>query len=108
MRIILQARAVMVHLLIRHKVKEFESWKAAFDAAFTFRKNAGESSFHLYRDIHDPSDVTLWFEWESAASAEEFVASEELARQMQLAGVEGTPEMRILHEMLSMRRTAAD
>lgn len=98
----------MVHLLIRHKVKDFTCWKAAFDAAFTFRKDAGESSFRLYQDMNDPLDVTLWFEWESAASAEAFVASEELARQMSLAGVEGKPEIRILHEMHAMRRTAAD
>jgi quinol monooxygenase YgiN len=98
----------MVHLLIRHKVKDFASWKAVFDAAFTFRKAGGESSFRLYQEINDPSDVTLWFEWESAASAEKFVASEELARQMKLAGVEGKPEIRILREMLAMRRTAAD
>jgi quinol monooxygenase YgiN len=98
----------MVHLLIHHKVKDFNSWKAAFDAAFAFRKDAGEASFRLYQEIDDPLDVTLWFEWESAESAEKFVASEELARQMKLAGVEGKPEIRIVHEMLAMRRTAAD
>jgi quinol monooxygenase YgiN len=98
----------MVNVLIRHRVKDFHNWKEVFDSAFTFRKDAGESSFRLYQDIHDPSDVTLWFEWESAESAQKFVASEELARQMKLAGVEGKPEIRILQEMHAMRRTAAD
>ncbi len=98
----------MVQILVHHKVKDFPSWKEVFDCAFTFRKDAGEVSFRLYQDIHDPADVTLWFEWESALSAEKFVASEELARQMKLAGVEGKPEIRVLHEMLAMRRTAAD
>jgi quinol monooxygenase YgiN len=98
----------MVHVLIHHKVKDFSSWKAAFDAAFTFRKDAGEVSFRLYQEINDPSDVTLWFEWESAESAEKFTASEELARQMKLAGVEGKIEIRIVRELLAMRRTAAD
>ena len=98
----------MVYVLIHHRVKDFPSWKAVFDSAFQFRKDAGEVSFRLYHDIHDAADVTLWFEWENALSAGNFVASEELARQMKLAGVEGTPEIRVLHEMLAMRRTAAD
>lgn len=98
----------MVHLLIRHKVADFDAWKAVFDSAFMFRKSAGEQSFHLYRDANDTSDLTLFFEWESAALAERFVKSDKLREEMRHAGVQGTPEIRIMHEVVAMRRTAAD
>jgi quinol monooxygenase YgiN len=98
----------MVNVLIHHKVKDFGSWKAAFDSAFMFRKDGGEVSFRIYHGVSDPNDITLWFEWESAAAAEKFVQSEELVRQMKLAGVEGKPDVSIVQEIMSMRRTAAD
>lgn len=98
----------MVHVLIRHKVSDFNKWKAEFDDAFMFRKNAGELAFHLYRDMTDPSDLTLLFEWESAESAQKFLGSEQLKREMNKAGVQGEPELRVLHEMVTMRKTAAD
>jgi quinol monooxygenase YgiN len=103
-----RSEQAMVHVLIRHKVADFNSWKAVFDGAFMFRKNAGECSFHLFRDNSDPSDLTLVFEWESSEMAQRFLGSEQLKREMAHAGVLGEPEMRILHEMVTMRRTAAD
>jgi hypothetical protein len=98
----------MVHVLIRHKVANFETWKAAFDAAFMMRKSAGECSFRLYHDVNDRSDLTLFFEWESAAMAERFLKSDQLKTEMQKAGVQGQPEYHILRELVAMRRTAAD
>ncbi len=98
----------MVNVTVHHKVKDFHSWKAVFDSAFMLRKDAGEESCRLYQDIDDPNDITLWMEWESVESAEKFLKSGELARQMQLAGVDGKPHIHILQEMHMMRRTAAD
>lgn len=98
----------MVIVLIHHKVNDFSRWKAVFDSAFMFRKDSGETSFRIYHDVSDPNDLTLWFEWESVASAQKFVKSEELVRQMELAGVEGKPDICVVQEIVSMRRTAAD
>lgn len=98
----------MVNLHVHHKVQDFHSWKLVFDAAFDFRKRAGEESVRVYQDINDPNDLTLWFEWESAESAKKFLQSDELARQMRLAGVDGTPHFHVLHEFHAMRKTAAD
>lgn len=98
----------MVHVLVRHRVANFEAWKAVFDEAFMLRKSAGERNFHLYREVNDPSDLTLFFEWESAAMAERFLQSDQLKTAMQKAGVQGEPEFHILQELVTMRRTAAD
>jgi quinol monooxygenase YgiN len=98
----------MVHVLIHHKVASFEAWKAVFDSAFMMRKAAGERSFHLYHDVADPLDLTLFFEWESANMAERFLKSDQLKNEMQKAGVQGELECHILQELVTMRRTAAD
>lgn len=98
----------MVTVLIRHKVADFKAWKAVFDSAFTFRKSSGENGFHLLRNMSDPSDLTLLFEWDSAERAEKFLNSDQLRRSMKEAGVQGEPEKRILLEVVTMRRTAAD
>ncbi len=98
----------MVHVLIHHKIANFETWKSVFDAAFMMRKAGGERSFHLFHDVADPNDLTLFFEWESAAMAERFLTSEQLKSEMKKAGVQGEPEFHILQELVSMRRTAAD
>ena len=76
----------MVHVLMRHRVANFATWKTVFDAAFMLRKAAGERSFRLYHDVTDPSDLTLFFEWESAAMAERFLKSDQLKNEMQTAG----------------------
>ncbi|HYG99305.1 MAG TPA: antibiotic biosynthesis monooxygenase [Terriglobales bacterium] len=98
----------MVTVLIRHKVADFNTWKASFDAAFSLRKASGENSFRLYRDATDPSALTLLFEWDTAEHADKFLKSEELRLEMKHAGVLGDPEMRVLLEVVAMRRTAAD
>lgn len=98
----------MVTVLIRHKVADFNAWKAVFDSAFTFRKASGENSFHLYRDATDPADLTLLFEWDSPDRARKFLESDQLRQSMKEAGVQGEAEKRVLLEVVTMRRTAAD
>lgn len=98
----------MVHVLIRHKVASFEAWKAVFDAAFMMRKSAGECSFRVYHDVRDPSNLTLFFEWDTADRADRFMKSDEVRAEMKKAGVQGEPEIQIMQELVSMRRTAAD
>lgn len=98
----------MVTVLIRHKVADFNAWKAVFDSAFTFRKASGENSFHLFRSATDPQDLTLLFEWDNAERAQQFLNSDRLRQSMKEAGVQGVPEERILFEVFAMRRTSAD
>lgn len=98
----------MVTVLIRHKVADFNTWKAHFNSVFTFRKSQGECNFHVFCDDADPSMLTLVCEWENAELAKKFFASEDLKKEMKRSGVVGEPEIHVVHEMVAMRRTAAD
>jgi hypothetical protein len=52
------------YLLVRHKVTDFSTWKAAYDAHLPARQKAGLKQEHLLRSIDDPNEVILLFEAE--------------------------------------------
>jgi quinol monooxygenase YgiN len=98
----------MVHVLIHHKVADFNAWKENFDSAFNFRHAGGETAYYIYRDCDDPNSVTMMCEWESLEHAKKFFASEQLKSEMRKAGVQGEPRVHYMVEVRSMRRTSAD
>ena len=98
----------MINVLIHHKVADYASWKAVFDAAIDFRQKGGERSCHIFSAVGDANDLTLLFEWESLEKAQQFTTSEELRKRMSQAGVAGRPDIRFLAEMYTVRRSAAD
>lgn len=88
----------MGHVLIIHAVKDYEAWKAIFDAASSIRKAAGEKSYHLLREEHDPKIVVHFSSWSSLAEARSFFESEELVEIRRRAGVE-EPQFMYLHAL---------
>ncbi len=98
----------MINVLIHHEVADYTTWKAAFDAAFDWRRKSGERSCHIFRSAGSVNDLTLFFEWESLEKARAFVASEELKAKMASAGVKGAPRVDFLSEVHSVHRSAAD
>lgn len=85
-------------LVIRHKVQNYRSWKAAFDKHATFRKNHGCKGGKLYRSSQDPSEVVIVFEWDDLKKAKAFTQSDDLRERMTNAGVIGAPEFSFLEE----------
>jgi len=98
----------MVHVIVRHKVADFNKWKQAFDSHLNMRMGAGETGYRVFHAVEDPRDVTLLTDWESIESARRFMTSADVRRAMQNAGVVGEPEMHYLQDALSVRRTSAD
>lgn len=98
----------MVHVLVHHKVADFNRWKEAFDAHIIARKRAGEIGFHVFHNMQDARDIFLLLDWESADQAKKFMSSVELRERMQQAGVEGTPEIQYLEDARAVHRSAAD
>jgi hypothetical protein len=52
----------MFYLLVRHKVRAIEKWKAAFDAHEEARAQAGMRTRFLSRNIDDPNKIIRLFE----------------------------------------------
>lgn len=98
----------MINLLIHHEVADYTAWKAAFDAAFEWRRKNGECGCRIFRSNGNVNDLTLFFEWESLEKARAFMASDELKARMANAGVKGAPRADFLTEVHSVRRSAAD
>lgn len=98
----------MVNVLVRHRVTDLPRWKQVFDEHLSMRKAGGELTFRIYHNHDDPTDLTLFFEWETLDMARRYFSSDPLKTGMQLAGVSGKPEIVYLDEVRVLRRTAAD
>jgi quinol monooxygenase YgiN len=98
----------MIQVLVHHKVVDYSSWRSVFDAALDFRHSGGECSCRIFRKTGNPNDLTLLFEWDDVDKAKHYMASDELRKKMQQAGVMGVPEIEYLAEMYTVRRSAAD
>ena len=83
----------MSHLLIRHKIGDFDTWKRAYDEHRVARNVAGLKEVHLLRGVSDPNDIVLLFEARDLDKARVFARSDDLRQAMQGAGVIGTPEI---------------
>ena len=98
----------MIHVLVRHKVADYNRWKEVFDSHLNARKHAGETGFRLFQSVDDPREVVLLLDWESVDEARRFMTSDELRKRMQEAGVIGSPEVQYVEDARTLRRTAAD
>jgi quinol monooxygenase YgiN len=89
----------MSKMLVHHKVKDFNAWKAVYDSNADVRAANGELSDKIYRDESDPNSLTILFGWDSFENARKFVQSPELKATMEKAGVLGPPDVHFLTEV---------
>jgi quinol monooxygenase YgiN len=90
----------MHHTLIIHEVKDYLDWKLVFDRAADIRKQAGELSYQVLRDEHDPNKIVHFSLWISTAAARTFFESSELVEIRAKAGVK-SPEFIYLQQLES-------
>jgi quinol monooxygenase YgiN len=98
----------MVHVLVRHKVSDYNRWKETFDSHLNTRKRAGELGFRLFHATDDPRDIVVLLDWQTVDEARKFMDSDELRSAMTKAGVVGSPEIQYLEDARTVHRTAAD
>lgn len=83
----------MAHLVIRHRVANFDSWLPGFQASHAARKQAGFTGHLILRDATDPNLVTAVLAVEDLERAKAFVSSPALHEAMARAGVQGPPDV---------------
>src|SRR5207245_2476613 len=54
----------MVHVFIRHKVKDYGSWRQVFDGFAAKRREGGEVAFKIAAVSGEPNNLCLFFEWQ--------------------------------------------
>ena len=86
----------MIHVLIRHKVKNYSSWKLVFDQFIETRRAGGEIAFSIFHPSEEPNHLFLLFEWDNLANANQFIGSSQLKEAMQEGGVTESPEIQFL------------
>jgi hypothetical protein len=86
----------MNHLLIRHKVSDFATWKASYDTHAVSRAAAGLTELHLLRSIDNPNEVVMLFSVADLNTAKAFTGSDDLRTAMQQAGVTDKPDVYFL------------
>ena len=83
----------MPHILIRHKVRDFATWKPVYEDHRPAREAAGLRDLHLWQNTDDPTEVVILFEAADVDRAKEFAASPDLKAKMEEAGVVGAPDI---------------
>jgi hypothetical protein len=87
----------MAFLLIRHKVRDFNTWKTGYDAHLPKRIEAGLTEKYLLRSADDSNEVVILFEAEDLDRAKAFAASADLREKMQEVGVVDKPDIYFLN-----------
>ena len=84
--------------LVRRKVADFSTWKAAYDAYLPIRQKAGLKEKYVLHNIDDPNEVITLFELEDVQKAREFFDSADLRGKMQQAGTADKPDFYLLSD----------
>lgn len=89
----------MPHLIIRHKIEDYDRWKPVFDEHGPTRAEFGSTGYQLMRSADDPNELFMLFEMRDLDRAKELVSSDDLREKMQDAGVAGQPDFYFLEEV---------
>ncbi len=83
----------MIHVFIRHAVREYWSWRQSYEEAKPVCAQNGAKSATVYQSIDDPNDVTVVVGFDDWQTARQYAASDTLREIMARAGVRGRPDV---------------
>ena len=86
------------YMLVRHKVRDFSTWKAGYDAHRPKRDEAGLTEMHLLRGAQDSNEVVLLFRATDLGRAKAFADSADLRETMEKVGVLDRPDIFFLND----------
>ena len=93
-----------MHVLrIEHHIRDFDTWKAAFDRDPARRQQSGVRRYRVLRPVDDPNYVMIDLDFDSSSEAEAFLAA---MRQVWLSAqaapaLIGSPQARIVEAVES-------
>ena len=93
------SKAAPVTVIVTHAVKEYTSWRKAYDADEPNRKKMGFKVTGVYVDAKDPNLVSIIGTFPSASAVDAFISSPKLKEAMENAGVVGAPDVKVLKAM---------
>jgi quinol monooxygenase YgiN len=75
--------------MVVQKVKNYDTWKTAWDADAQARKDAGLTGHMLMRGTADPNVVVVWLPTSDIEKAKTYLGNKELKDKLKQAGVQG-------------------
>ena len=90
----MSAQYTTENLTIHHKVKDYATWRAGYDAHEKSRLSAGITNGRVFRSAEDPNDVVVLQDVADVAKARTWIGSDDLKAAMQKSGVIGSPSIR--------------
>ena len=72
----------MVHVLVKQKVKDYNTWLGGFNGHNDARKSAGQIKGSVYANPKDNNEVFILFEWDNIENMHNFMNSDELKSVM--------------------------
>jgi hypothetical protein len=82
------------NLTIHLKVKDYATWRAAYDGGEKNRSSVGITNGRVFRNAEDPNDVVILQDVADVPKARAWLGSDDLKTQMQKNGVVGPPNVR--------------
>jgi quinol monooxygenase YgiN len=88
----------MIILHIEHPIRDFATWKKAFESDPAGRKRSGVRRYQILRPVDDPNYVMIDLDFESTTTAEAFLATMREVWQSAAAApaLAGSPQTRIV------------
>lgn len=93
-----QKTGQLAGVIVRHEVKDYDTWKAAFDAHAGARAGAGIVGHAINRSRANPNVVVAYLQAQSQGKLEAFLSAPDLKQTMQKAGVVGAPDVTFVQE----------
>ena len=78
-------------------MRDFKTWKTAYDNHQAMCANAGLSEKYLLRSTDDTTEIVILFEAQDLNRAKAFAASADLRERMQESGVLDKPDIYFLN-----------
>lgn len=83
-------------MVVTHKVKDFDKWKASYDEHDSMRLASGVHSYVLGRGLQDPNMVLVATKVDDLDKAKAFAKDPSLKKAMEKGGVTGAPTFRLV------------
>ena len=81
----------MVRMMIRHVVREYATWRRAYNAFDRERRGLGVKKHGVFRNASRPNEITVTHDFANLGKAKAFASSRRLREVMKGAGVRGKP-----------------
>ena len=82
------------NLTIHIKVKDYSTWRQAYDGNEKNRLSAGITNGRVFRNAQDQNDIVLLQDVADVAKARSWLGSDDMKAAMQKSGVVGSPNVR--------------